>query len=62
MGDENFWNCDRHSVEIVTPIKGATEYEQMQKFIFECLDKFQGGGIKTTKIVLITIAKLINVL
>ena len=40
------WNCDRHSVEPVTPSKYFAEYERMWKWMAEFLSKFQGRGIK----------------
>ena len=45
-GDEILWNCDRHSVEPVTPIKYVEEHEQMWKWMIEFLSKFQGRGMK----------------
>ena len=44
--DEIFQIIGRHSGETVTLRKYVVDYEQMRKWIFEFLSKFQGRDIK----------------
>ena len=57
--DEILWNCDRHSVGLVTLSKYVVEYEQMWKWLGEFFSKFQDSGIKIDKVNSIRVAKWI---
>ena len=52
-------NYDRHRVEPVTLSKNVAEYEQMYKWMVECLTKFQGRGIYIDRVNWIRVAKSI---
>ena len=49
-GDEIVGHCDRHSNETVTLRKHVTKYKQMQKWMVECLTKFENPGIKIARV------------
>ena len=55
-GLRNIQAFKRRGVETVTLSKHVAEYEQMRTWMVEFVSKFQGRGIKITRVKLIRIA------